>query len=200
MFLAVISFSIYYFLREHEELLVALRRVPFFDALARFLGSLRQWLGSANQQIASAVDESWQRLRQRFSRRGLQQSWDYVNLRKMSPRQRVYFYYLALVRRGGERGLPRKAAQTPYEYSQVLSQALQQPSVLNLPASNLPSSDAPPETNLSELEQDIGALTERFVDARYSLHPVTEQDASLVRRYWQRIRKFLQAFWQDRKE
>ena len=50
--------------------------------------------------------------------------WDFINLRRLTPRQKVLFYYLALVRRAKEAGIPRKDGQTPYEYARSLTSSL----------------------------------------------------------------------------
>lgn len=176
-FLLVVGFSLYYFLRENQALLDIFRRLPFFSALKRFWDWLRVTWGGASRQLSQSLGEGWQRLRQRFSHPAAQQSWQYVNLRRLSPRQQVLFYYLALVRRGGEQGAPRNPAQTPYEYSQTLLETF--------------SSIGEPPAQTEGAPQDISALTERFMEARYSQHPVTGREASLARRYWEHIRRFL---------
>jgi hypothetical protein len=45
---------------------------------------------------------------------------DSGQLRKLSPRQQVQFYYLAMLRRGSEHGHARQPTQTPYEYARAL--------------------------------------------------------------------------------
>ncbi len=72
-----------------------------------------------------------------------------------------------MVRRGGETGLTRNASQTPYEYSQLL------------------------EAKMLEANEDLGAMTDAFVEARYSRHEITNQQASLVQRYWERVKRAL---------
>jgi hypothetical protein len=75
-----------------------------------------------------------------------------------------------MIRRGGERGIRRKKAQTPYEYAQSL------------------------ETLVPEVDQDIHSLTDAFVDARYSRKEVNDKDANVVKRSWQKIRGALRTF------
>lgn len=176
--LGVIGYSLVYYVRERRELLQAARRLPFFPALARFWGWLTGWLGGVQNAVSAAVDRRWERLRQARRNAQLPESRAFLSLRRLSPRQRVMFYYLAMVRRGGEAGLRRRPSQTPYDYSRDLSQGLGE----NLQAS--------PGLEL-ELEQDIAALTEQFVEARYSLHPVTTQQVSLVHHCWERVRGVL---------
>ncbi len=49
----------------------------------------------------------------------------FINPRRLSPRQKVIFYYLAMVRRAREAGLPRQDDQTPYEYARSLTSSLE---------------------------------------------------------------------------
>jgi hypothetical protein len=93
----------------------------------------------------------------------------FLSLRRLNARQRVYYFYLALIRRGGEHGLQRSPSQTPYEYASVLEPAL--------PAVN----------------EDIEALTGSFMEARYSRHEVPPEKAGQVKRLWERIRQSLRA-------
>jgi hypothetical protein len=79
----------------------------------------------------------------------------------------VLFYYLAMVRRGGEYGIAREPDQTPYEYQLKL------------------------QASLPEINRDLAALTEAFVEARYSRHEISEDQVGLVRRWWERIRRTL---------
>jgi len=107
------------------------------------------------------------RLRAFISRSSSQEAWNFVNLRRLSARQRVFFFYLALVRRGGEAGLARKPSQTPNEYAQFL------------------------DKSLPEVSDSVDSMTESFMEARYSKHLIEPKQASLVQAYWERIRQAL---------
>ena len=48
----------------------------------------------------------------------------FFRLRRLSTRQKVYFYYHALLHRGDETGLPRQPFQTPEEYAQMIERSL----------------------------------------------------------------------------
>ena len=91
----------------------------------------------------------------------------FVNPRKLSPRQQVQFFYLAMLRRSGERGLPRRAAQTPYEYARTL------------------------KSQLLDVDEDVTAMTDEFIEARYSRHEITPEKVGLVRRAWEHIKQAL---------
>jgi hypothetical protein len=72
-----------------------------------------------------------------------------------------------MVRRGGERGVPRNPSQTPSEYAAALEKAL-------------PSA-----------EEDIESITRSFVEARYSRREVEARDVNVVKAAWERIRRAL---------
>ena len=190
IFVGVIGFSLYFYLREHKAWIQTLGRVPLLAALGRFLKVLFTWFEGVNHQFLQAVGSGVDRMRHRFAARQAVRSWGYLNLGRMNDRQRVLFYYNALLRRGEDSGWPRQPAQTPDEYSQRLSQALT-------------ANDAKPATpESSELVQDVSDLTGKFVEARYSQHEITSHDASLVRRAWEHLRASLRKLrrMEDKKE
>jgi hypothetical protein len=91
----------------------------------------------------------------------------FINLRRLDPRQKIYFFYLAFVRRAGEQKLPRSSHQTPGEYAATL------------------------QKSLPEAAEDIQALTDAFVSARYSRRPVEAAQAHNTETIWARLRKAL---------
>jgi hypothetical protein len=93
---------------------------------------------------------------------------DLIRLRSLDPRRQIYFFYLAMVRRGAEQGLTRKPSQTPSEYAAALGRAL-------------------PESG-----EDIESITEAFVQARYSRRHVDSNMIERVKATWGRIRRALQ--------
>jgi hypothetical protein len=87
----------------------------------------------------------------------------------LKPRQKVIFFYLAMLRRAGEAGTPRQPWQTPEEFSRRLKASV------------------PEETG------DIAALTESFQEARYSPGEVTPERADRARTIWERLVKYLRS-------
>jgi len=88
-------------------------------------------------------------------------------VRRLPARQKVLFFYLAMVRRAGEAGLPRKENQTPYEYGQALA------------------------ASLSEAKEGVDRMTEAFIEARYSRHDIPNQTARQAQSVWETIRRVL---------
>jgi hypothetical protein len=89
------------------------------------------------------------------------------NLKDMTARAIVRYYYGLLLQRGAQSGLPRNPAQTPSEYAKLLDQR---------------APDAAP---------DVDQLTETFIEARYSTHDVSDQQAAAVREWFTHIRNSL---------
>lgn len=166
--LGVIGVSFYHYLHQHPELAAALRQLPGWRWLSQRWRWLWQGLLGVRDQLAVTVEAGLRRLRPP-ARNGPAIRWGFISLRRLSPRERVLFFYQAMVRRGGERGIPRRPSQTPYEYANPLEQV------------------AP------EAGQDIAALTDAFVEARYSRHEITTGQAGRVRQSWERVRQALRA-------
>jgi hypothetical protein len=163
VFLGVLFLAVWQYLRQHQGVLENLRKLPGWKFLAQFWGWLQSLFASAKSSLAGAVAAGRERTFQFVTRR----DFGFMNLRQLAPRQRIYFFYLALVRRGGEKGLPRSLSQTPDEYAAALQAAL--------PAAN----------------EDIYTLTQAFVNARYSPQPVQPEQVQRVESAWERIRKAL---------
>lgn len=173
--LGVVGFSLYYYIRERQDLLAAVRRLPIYTALGRFWRWLSSWFTGVRHGVGAAFVARWERLRLARQAVSFPRRSGYLSLRRLSPHQRVMFYYLALVRRGGEAGLARQPSQTPYQYARRLSQ-------------NLAALLSEPQA-ASQAEEDIADLTQSFVQARYSLHPITPQQVGLVQGCWERLRR-----------
>ncbi|MBN2386810.1 MAG: DUF4129 domain-containing protein [Anaerolineales bacterium] len=175
IFLGVLIFAFRQYLAANPELARALKRV----GPLRWLGALWDWLKEAFQEVHQSVGGVIRRgvNRLRAGRKGSRdlRTWGYVNLRRLTPRQKVRFFYLALVRRGGETGLSRHDWQTPSEYAQTLESGI-------------------------EAETDtVEAMTEAFLRARYSREEVSAVQARQSQGYWERLRRALRS-WRAGKE
>lgn len=93
-----------------------------------------------------------------------------------TPREQVIRYYLSLLRRAESQGLPRRATQTPNEY-----------------ATNL-------DSHVPDARPDLAALTDAFVEARYSRHEITPTGSNDARSHWERVRDALRLWQRQRAE
>ncbi len=151
-------------LRDYENLIEKIRNLRGWGWLAQLLAGLQNVFRHIKNTLSSLLESSFENVSQLLPG---QNRDGFMNLRKLTPRQQVYFFYLAFVRRANEKGLPRSRAQTPSEYAATL------------------------QNNLPSAAEDIHALTEAFIRARYSRQPVETEDSQRVESIWQRIRKML---------
>jgi hypothetical protein len=166
VFFIVAGYVVIQFLRQHPGLLAELLRLPGISFVVRVWRRLRAWFSGLNRQIEDML-EARRRARRPSTARSASAPRRWINLRKLSPRQQVQFYYLAMLRRGGEKGHARQPTQTPYEYARTL------------------------ESQIPEIDQDVDGLTEEFIEARYTRHDIPPEQVGLVRRYWEHIKRAL---------
>jgi Domain of unknown function (DUF4129) len=164
---AIIVFSLLQFVRQHGGLRAVLRN----SRITNWLALAWQWLyrnvDKTRGSLSRAIADGWQSILSRLEGSRILPPASLIRLRSMDPRRQIYFFYLAMIRRGAEQGLPRKPSQTPSEYAATLESAL-------------PSA-----------EDDIHSLTEAFVGARYSRREVNAKDVGRVKSTWGRIRRAL---------
>lgn len=99
---------------------------------------------------------------------------NYMSLRKLSPRERVIFYYMAFLRRTNEAGFSREPYVTPDVFRQTVD-------------SQLPT----------EASQETNTLTEAFYIARYSNKHLDQGDVIPAVSAWRRLREILRKLHKD---
>lgn len=166
----LILFAFYQYLRQNKSLFTKLSRFGFWQGLERLLAWVRGWARGARQQVGEALQAGLQRLRSARRSAPSTKFFNFINPNRLSPRQRVIFFYLAMVRRGDEAGIPRRSAETPWEYEQRLKAYFER-------------SDQPADA------ASLEALTESFQEARYSQHEITSTQATQVLTAWGRLRQ-----------
>ncbi len=164
----IIVFSLIRFVSQHEDILAVLRK----SRITNWLILAWQWLyrnaEKTGGSLSRALADGWQSIVARLEGKRILPGPGWISLRSLDPRRRIYFFYLAMIRRGDEQGLTRKPSQTPSEYAATLEKAV-------------PSAG-----------EDIDAITDSFVEARYSRHEVDSRQADVVKATWGRIRRALQ--------
>lgn len=165
--IVILVFSLIHFARQHESVLAVLRK----SRVVNWLMLAWQWLyrnvGRTSDGLARAIADGWQNIVSRLDRKRILPRTGWINLRRLDPRRKVYFFYLAMVRRAGEQGLARDPSQTPSEYATDL------------------------ERNVPSASEDIDSLTDAFVEARYSRQPINSRNAKRAAEIWGRIRRAL---------
>ena len=142
-------------------------KIPGFAWLQRGIDWIVQFFKGWNQGITSVLREGVERIRSISSSRASSKTspFRFFHPRNLPPRLRVIFYYLTLVRRGNQKGIPRKPGQTPFEYGDTL------------------------KDQLPKVQEEVSYITDRFVEAKYSQHEIPADQAGVVRRLWLRIRQ-----------
>ena len=110
--------------------------------------------------VKTVVQAGWKKLRAFRITPLSATKWRFMNPYRFTPRQQVIFFYLALIRRGKEAGLPRHPSQTPYEYARFIG------------------------PDLIEQTEAVSDMTEGFLNARYSPHEATPEQANRVKQAW----------------
>jgi hypothetical protein len=166
IFAAVLAYSFYALWRQ--------------GTLHRFVPGLA-WLGEAAAKLLRALLD-WLRALRRLAVRGATAiatavrplarrtprvhpvGWLRGALPGRDPRRVVVATYTLVAARAAQRGVGRPPTETPMEYRVRLRAAL------------------------PDVADDVDALTDTFLRARYSPRPVGQDDVGLVRRCWRRIR------------
>jgi hypothetical protein len=159
----VMGYSLFHFIGDRWGMVRWLSGVPFLAWLRRLWGGLRRGAGRVATRVRAGVA---QRLAARRARAGAR-AWRYFSLRGMTPRDRVRYYYLSVLHRSAREGFGRPPAATPLEYDAMLAE------------------------RLPEVTVEVHRLSQAFVEARYSEHSITHNDAEAAKGGWQRLRRAL---------
>jgi hypothetical protein len=168
LFWALVVLALVYLLRQFLKfrltILRRLRRWPILRWISDWLKGLRKRVSVWSRELARTMQDSLYTLRDDLTRRTGWEPLGFINLRRLTPRQAIRFYFFALLRRGAERGAARRPAQSPREY-----------------AAGLMDRDESVKDELREL-----ALA--FEEARYTAHDIGQEKARRVRKVWDTIR------------
>ena len=132
---------------------------------------LRAWWQRWRRGVREAAQAMRKTLAERLARQRAEQAsrarWAFLPWRELSPQERVRLFYLFTVRRARERGVHRLPHQTPYEHAPAL------------------------EAGWPDVEEEIDALTQAFVEARYSGRAIAPDEVQTVQQVWKRVRSAL---------
>ncbi len=189
LLIAALGFTLVYFLRSRRQDIIRLGRMPLFRWLKDWLLLFKQSMVGARLQIGEITRQGLALLRRPRSGSTAGDAWSFLNLRRLSARSKVRFYYQAMLRRAGETGHARRVDQTPVEFARSLdgyiqSEADKSAQVLDESAAKL----GQPELATTAVSQ----LTEAFIQARYSLQEITVEQAGLAQQAWDHLRRVMQ--------
>ena len=126
-----------------------------------WLLSLWRGIGKQAQRLEQSIRE---RLQMADSSPTGQLSWGRPSFRSLSPRQKIRYYYLSVLRRAEDRGIERGTSETPSEFAADLIE------------------------EWPEADDEVEAITNAFLKARYSPQPMTGEDIGPVKETWNRIK------------
>jgi hypothetical protein len=173
IFGSVLVYAIKTYVIRNGLLIATLRRSSIIAWIMNGFKSIWSWLLGVNRQVSATLAATFLKGRSILMAAGDAEKSEFANPRSLPPRQKVIFYYLTLVRRSSQRGLPRKLNQTPLQFEETL------------------------RASLPEVENEIDALTDSFVEARYSKHEIDGEKVNLLQEFWKKVMTTLRN-WQDR--
>jgi hypothetical protein len=138
----------------------------------------RLWaLLQARWAVLFGAYQSWQAARVRAEAeraaaalRGERRGWpDWLRLRNLDPDRQVRYYYLALLHRAEEAGIPRKEAETPLHYAPRLVE----------------------NAHLDEANRGaIQELTDAFIEVRYAGAHVPNDRLAHLKTIWRQLQRY----------
>jgi hypothetical protein len=161
--LCIIAFS--FFLRD--------RGVKFENTLLqRVWLTLKLWWWQLRQGINEQMQDIQGGLQSLFEQKPKtetqsQPPWRFIRLNALSPREKVYYFYLSTIKRADQRGVARQESETPLEFADDLKE------------------------NWPDADQEIEELTNAFLQARYSSASIEEEDVTPIKKQWRRIKSSL---------
>jgi len=175
IFATIIIFTLRYYISQTPN------QVNFFAHLgigAR-LSSFWKWLNNRifqiNQGISKVVSNGLERIRSLRAKSPVNLNpLDYI-ARNLPARQRIFLTYLAMIRFNNRFGIHRRKSQTPYEYARMLLDVTQ------------------------DITENLEVITASFIEARYTRHSITNDQANATQQAWENMQKTLNNFFQKEK-
>jgi hypothetical protein len=176
IFVSVIYFALRYYISQHPDLLSFFTRLGIGSKLKLFWRWLKSGLQRVNQGVASVVASGLERLRSLRPGQNFNFNPFDIISRNLPPRQRILLTYLAMLHYNSQYGIQRRKSQTPFEYARMLSALT------------------------PDIGQDLEAITVSFVEARYTRHNITKEQASATQDTWDNLQKTLKPFFEQEKQ
>jgi hypothetical protein len=160
----MVGYVLYSYLRERPQIAAALRNLGLAQALKRLWAALRHRAGGLARAAREAGPLAWLRRRAGPAAHTPAHA---ARRRATGPRAKIRYYYLSTLQRAAARGVARRPSQTPRDYAPYLSAIL------------------------PEAADEVQALTDSFIEARYSDHALAPQQAERARQAWLKLREQL---------
>jgi hypothetical protein len=156
IFLFVIFYAFRQYLSQRQELLIGLRRIPLWSWIRRVFKWLSASFLQVNRQFSAILDAGVARFQALIQPKPGRVDPLLTISSLLPPRQRILLIYLSMIRWNNQNGFPRKGNQTPFEYARAL------------------------DTTIPESRNDLDFITHTFIEARYTRHTLTLDQADQV--------------------
>lgn len=155
--------ALVFFLRDRNITLRYRPLILILQRLRHWLAALRLGATRRTTSVRHILSRGLRRLLPVPDRR--QVPWRFLRINALPPREQIRYFYLSTVRRAADEGVPRDKSETPSEYARDL------------------------QAQWPDAGEEIEALTESFLEARYSAHPFQREDIDPVKKIWKRVRR-----------
>jgi len=161
--LGAVVYLIRSYVRDRPELRQLMQRLSPHRWAKIIWQALRRWLRSLGEKAARALPKFVARIRQARADRESQRP------RTAPPgsREKILRHYLRTLDTAHEAGVPRRPTETPYEYRRNLQE------------------------HLEDEKEALEELTEAFIEARYSTHPISPEDVEAQQSNAHRLQRSL---------
>lgn len=167
LLIAVLLYALFYAIRKHSDLWESISRISIWEWVKKLLGFLFQAFGDLGRKANVVYEAAVRRFKIASIPVKLGSKQFSIFPRKLAPGEKVRYYFLALLRKCEDRGIPRLSHQTPYQYINFLNE------------------------RVDSLEPELHELTEMFIEARYSKHLISTDQSSSARSLWRRLTRKL---------
>ncbi len=157
--------AISFFLRERGVRVNTAVVQSFWQRLWHWMQAAWRGAGHQMRDLQQAVRTRLQR--EPSSKEKAAPPWRFIRLNALSPREQIRYFYLSTVKRAADKGVSRQQAETPLEFARDLKQSW------------------------PEAEEDVEALTDAFLEARYGRSPIGQEDVNPVKKRWRQVKASL---------
>ena len=169
VFILVVFFAFRHYILNHRGMVSGFQKFFAWLNFQKAWEWLRSHFGTMNKNISALMDRSLQRVRSLINPSSIRINPIERISRLLPARQRVMLIYLSMIQWNSRNGINRKKNQTPYEYARILNEQL--PDHIN----------------------DIDSITRIFIEARYTRHSITNQQAAILQKSIDQIQSAIRA-------
>jgi hypothetical protein len=170
IFLFVIFYAFRHYFSQRQDLLNGLRRFPLWPWLKKAVKWLTANFWQVNHQLSKILDAGVARFQTFIRPKPIHIDPLLTISSRLPPRQRILLIYLSMIHWNNRNGFPRKGNQTPFEYARSL------------------------DSSIPDSKNDLDTVTQAFIEARYTRHPLTHAQADLVQTALERLQSIFREY------